>query len=80
MAVSLPSVAHVVDDARTAAELTAYGAPMPTVSTVVKRHLEKPELKEMARLLPGFADSIGKKHIDAQDVLVAGGGALLDSN
>ena len=67
-----------VADARTATELGNFGARMPVVTLALKRLLEKPALADAPRLLPSIAHVSDKKELGLADILMIGGGVLLD--
>ena len=67
-----------VPDLRTADELARFGHAMPQVSAALKRVLESDGFGEAARLLPSLAYVTGLSCLGISDIVMVGGGSLLD--
>ena len=67
-----------VSDMRTEEELDHFTADMPLVSAGLKGILELDELLPAVRLLPAIAHVSGLTQLTISDILMVGGGCLLD--
>ena len=67
-----------VSDMRTEDELDHFTADMPLVSAGLKGILELDELLPAVRLLPAIAHVSGLTQLTISDILMVGGGCLLD--